>query len=64
MERKFFVRNFLLIAMPAVLVVILLGCMAVWIVYRNAEREIQVNQKNTVGQIHNSMEVIFSEVLP
>lgn len=61
MKRKFFIRNFVLIAMPAVLVTVLLGCMAVWMGYSNAVKEIRERQNQTVERIKSNVEVILSE---
>ena len=61
MKRKFFIRNFFMIAMPAVLVVSLLGCMSVWMTFDNARKSIQKDEAQAVNRIKSSMEVIFSE---
>ena len=61
MKRKFFLRNFLFVAFPAVLVAILLGAMAVYLTIDSTKEEITRNQEQKLNQIKDSLEVIFSD---
>jgi two-component system sensor histidine kinase YesM len=61
MKRKFFLRNLFFIALPTVLVVALLGCMAIFMIYNITSKTINTVEEQTVSQIQDSAEVIFSE---
>ncbi len=61
MKRRFFFRNFLLVTLPVVLVIILLGWMAIYIINSNAKKSIIENNMRTIGRIRESTELMFSE---
>ena len=61
MKRKFFLRNFLFVAFPAILVAVLLGAMAVYLTIDSTKDEITRNQDQKLNQIKDNLEVIFSD---
>lgn len=61
MKRKFFVRNFIFVAFPAILVAVLLGAMAVYLTIDTTRDEITRNQEQKLNQIKDNLEVIFSD---
>lgn len=61
MKRNFFIRNFFLVALPTVLVVALLGCMAIVMTYNITSKTIHTVEEQTVSRIKESTSVIFSE---
>lgn len=61
MKRKFFVRNFIFVAFPAILVALLLGAMAVYLTINSTREEIVRNQEQKLNQIKDNLEVIFSD---
>jgi len=61
MRRRFFFRNFLLVTLPIVLVIVLLGWMAIYIINSNAKKSITGDNVRTVSRIRESTELMFSE---
>lgn len=61
MKRRFFFRNFLLVTLPVVLVIVLLGWMAIYIINSNAKKSINENNVRTISRIRESTELMFSE---
>lgn len=61
MRRRFFLRNFLLVTLPVILVIVLLGWIAVYIINSSAKKSITDINTQTVSRIRESTELIFSE---
>lgn len=61
MRRRFFLRNFLLVTLPVVLVIILLGLITIYIINSSTKRSITDINTQTVNRIRESTELIFSE---
>ena len=61
MRRKFFIRNFFVIALPVAFIVALLGCMAIYITYNSTKKSVLFAQEQMVDRIKESSDVIFSE---
>lgn len=61
MKRKFYLKNFFFIALPTVLVILLLGCMILYLSYSTSKREVMRIEEHTVSRIKESLEVLYSE---
>ncbi|WP_099468587.1 cache domain-containing sensor histidine kinase [Konateibacter massiliensis] len=61
MKQRFFLRNFLLVTLPVILVIVLLGWIAVYIINSSAQKAINDINIQTVSRIRESTELIFSE---
>lgn len=61
MKRKFFVRNFMFGALPAIVVAVFLGAMALYQTFDRTREEILKTQAQTLNQMKDSMDVMFSD---
>ncbi len=61
MKRQFFIRNFLLVTLPVILVIVLLGWIAIYIINTSTQKSITDINTQTVSRIRESTELIFSE---
>ncbi len=61
MKQRFFLRNFLLVTLPVILVVVLLGWMAVYVINSSTRKSIAELNRQTVSRIRESTELMFSE---
>ncbi|MFV0413259.1 MAG: sensor histidine kinase [Oscillospiraceae bacterium] len=61
MKRRFFIRNFILVALPVLLAVLLLGSMAAYVTMKSAQKAITTANEQAVSRIRESTELIFSE---
>lgn len=61
MKRKFFLRNFFILALPTVIVVTLLGYMTIFITYEMTSKSIHTVEEQTLSRVKESAGVIFSE---
>lgn len=61
MKRKFFIRNFLYGALPAIVVAVLLGTMALYQTIARTREDILKAQTQTLKQMKDNMDVIFSD---
>lgn len=61
MKRRFFLRNFLLVALPVLLSVAILGCIAVYITIDSSRESIENTNRQSAGRIREITELMFSE---
>ncbi|NJP41768.1 histidine kinase [Oscillospiraceae bacterium HV4-5-C5C] len=61
MRKRFFIKNFLVIFLPALFVVCVLGGLATILTLLQMQKQIELNNQQTANRISESTELIFSE---
>ena len=61
MNRRFFLHNFLITAIPTVVAALLIGALSVGLVYRNAKNAVQTANEQALTSVRESLDLMLSE---